>query len=330
MAEGGLTVVDGTQLRSVDLSLPESIDSTITGAFVIELAYSVASSALFGITLPENLKLSALKRLDFDFDADSFRSTELDRELASSKVKDFVTAIADQLKDDPLVVAILDGNILQLFLEDEDDFAMIAENLFTDLDTKDKGKISKNEIRGALVHMGVEMGVPPFSEFPLLNDILKKHGAEGEEELGQAQFAEVLHPILKELSAALAEKPVAIIQKINVANGSKLKQILANEKHLNDVAEKILKENKDGQDRTEIMREFLVKNCKEMGLPPFKKDDEVVVLLYDEVFADTMKGSSSSSSETSEKDELLVVLKEILEKFAEQLEASPVFYDLVN
>lgn len=65
--------------------------------------------------------------------------------------------------DDPLVVAILDGKILQLFLEDEDDFAMIAENLFTDLDTKDKGKISKNEIRGALVHMGVEMGVPPFS-----------------------------------------------------------------------------------------------------------------------------------------------------------------------
>lgn len=107
-------------------------------------------------------------------------------------------------------------------------------------------------------------------------------------------------------------------------------QILANEKHLNDVAEKILKENKDGQDRTEIMREFLVKNCKEMGLPPFKKDDEVVVLLYNEVFAGTMKGSSSSSSEKLEKDELLVVLKEILEKFAEQLEASPVFYDLVN
>ena len=105
-------------------------------------------------------------------------------------------------------------------------------------------------------------------------------------------------------------------------------QILANEKHLNDIAEKILKEKKDGQDRTEIMREFLVKNCKEMGLPPFKKDDEVVVLLYDDVFADTMKGSSSS--EALEKDELVVVLKEKLEKFAEQLEASPVFYDLDN
>ena len=48
-------------------------------------------------------------------------------------------------------------------MDDEDDFAMIAEDLFTDLDAEDKGKISKNEIRNALVHMGVEMGVPPFS-----------------------------------------------------------------------------------------------------------------------------------------------------------------------
>lgn len=65
--------------------------------------------------------------------------------------------------DDPLVIATLNGNILRLFLEDEDDFAMISENLFTDLDAEDKGKISKGEIRNALVHMGVEMGVPPFS-----------------------------------------------------------------------------------------------------------------------------------------------------------------------
>lgn len=65
--------------------------------------------------------------------------------------------------DDPLVISILDGNTIRLFLEDEDDFAMLAENLFTDLDAEDKGKINKSEIRSALVHMGVEMGVPPIS-----------------------------------------------------------------------------------------------------------------------------------------------------------------------
>lgn len=65
--------------------------------------------------------------------------------------------------EDPLVVSILDGNTLRVFLDDEDDFAMIAENLFTDLDTEDKGKIRKSEIQNALVHMGFEMGVPPLS-----------------------------------------------------------------------------------------------------------------------------------------------------------------------
>ena len=65
--------------------------------------------------------------------------------------------------ENPLIVSVLDGSILRLFLEDEDDFAMLAENLFTDLDVEDKGKISKSEIRNALVQMGVDMGVPPLS-----------------------------------------------------------------------------------------------------------------------------------------------------------------------
>ena len=57
----------------------------------------------------------------------------------------------------------MDGNTLRLFLADEDDFAMLAENLFTDLDIEDTGKISKSKIRNALLHMGVDMGIPPFS-----------------------------------------------------------------------------------------------------------------------------------------------------------------------
>lgn len=65
------------------------------------------------------------------------------------------------ISDDPIVVAILDGRTLQMFLEDEDDFAMLAENLFTELDTEDRGKIARDEIQGALANMGVESGVPP-------------------------------------------------------------------------------------------------------------------------------------------------------------------------
>lgn len=65
--------------------------------------------------------------------------------------------------DDPLVVSILNGSTLRLYLEDEDDFALLAESLFTDLDVEDKGKIMKKEIQAALDHMGVEMGIPPPS-----------------------------------------------------------------------------------------------------------------------------------------------------------------------
>lgn len=71
--------------------------------------------------------------------------------------------------DDPIVISILDGNTIRLFLEDEDDFAMLAENLFTDLDAEDVGKLNKSVIQSALLHMGVEMGVPPVSGYFLIH-----------------------------------------------------------------------------------------------------------------------------------------------------------------
>ncbi|KAJ9185845.1 hypothetical protein P3X46_005432 [Hevea brasiliensis] len=326
MSEGGMTVLDGTHLRSLQVSLPDS-DVTLTGAQVLDFAESKASDSLFGLSLPQCLKSSALHRVNVDDDI-SFRRSELTREAATSKLNDYLTAIADELKDNPLVVSILDGNTLRLFLEDEDDFAMLAENIFTDLDTKDKGKISKGELRNALVHMGVEMGIPPFEEFPLLNDILKKHGAEGEEELGQSQFAELLQPILQEVADSLAQKHVAFIHNIKIVNGSKLRKLLTDEKQLNNVTEKILQEKrskKDDQKNTEIIRGFLEQKGKELGLPP-SEANEAVILLYDAVFADVESGKCAAESEDVFRD----LVKEILEKFAEQLEANPVYCDLDN
>ncbi|CAH8298902.1 unnamed protein product [Eruca vesicaria subsp. sativa] len=46
--------------------------------------------------------------------------------------------------DTPIVVSTLDGSTLKLFLEDEDDFAVSAENVFTKLDEEDKGKLPKS------------------------------------------------------------------------------------------------------------------------------------------------------------------------------------------
>ncbi|KAK9919559.1 hypothetical protein M0R45_028148 [Rubus argutus] len=319
MSDGALTVLDGTHLRAVDLSLPEADVSSLTGAQVLDLADSKASSSLFGLSLPQGLKSSALKRVNVQDDG-VFRSAELDREQALKLTKDYITAIADELKDDPLVISILDGNTIRLFLEDEDDFAMLAENLFTDLDAEDKGKINKSEIRSALVHMGVEMGVPPISEYPPLSDILTKHEAHGEE-LGQAQFAELLQPVLHELAEALGKKHVVFIQNIKIVNGSKLRKLLADDKQLNNVVEKILQGKKDGLGSAEVIRSFLEKNGLELGLPP-SEGNEPVALLYDLVFADFEEGAPEEGE-----DSFGNLVKKILEKLADQLETSPVFHD---
>lgn len=61
------------------------------------------------------------------------------------------------------MVAVLDGSVITTLLEDEDEFAMLAENLFTELDTDESGKLSKKELRPAIVQLGVEQGVPPVT-----------------------------------------------------------------------------------------------------------------------------------------------------------------------
>ncbi|XP_030534777.1 uncharacterized protein LOC115743917 [Rhodamnia argentea] len=320
---GGFAVLDGSQLGDIDLSLPDHPASALTGAQVIELAESKVSDRLYGLSLPETIRSGALGRVGC-VDGASFQGAKLDGDQAVEKLKEYVAAIADQLKDDPIVVSILDGSALRLYLEDEDDFAMLAENLFTELDTEDTGKIKKSEIRRALDHMGVDMGVPPPSELPLLGDILKKHGAEGEEEVGQAQFAEVLQPVLHELADTLAEKHIVVTHNVKVVNGSKIRKFLDNEKQLENVTEKVLEGNHE-QSCVETVRKYLEKNGTDMGLPPL--DIEEAVALYNAVF---YSAAYNKSVLEWRKEEIREIVKEILGKFAEQLESDPVFIDLGN
>ncbi|XP_038891233.1 uncharacterized protein LOC120080587 [Benincasa hispida] len=326
MSEGAITVLDGTQLRDIDLSPPFS-DGAVTGAQVLDLADSTVSSSLFGIALPGTLRSSTLNTIGLH-DIVAFRQSQLTPERASEILKDYVSAIADGLRDDPLLVSILDGNTLHIFLDDEDDFAMLAETLFTDLDTEDKGKIKKSEIKNALIHMGVETGVPPLSEYPLLSDILQKHEVESSNELGQAQFAEVLQAVLQELADTLAKKPYVFIQNIKITNGAQIKKLLADEKQFNDVIEKLWQwqgthKEEDGVTTLQKIRNYFEKEWKELGLPPTEAN-EAVVLLYDAIFADIAKEKCGSISDKNQFEKLA---QEILEIFVEQLEVSPVYYD---
>ncbi|KAF5739537.1 Calcium-binding EF hand family protein [Tripterygium wilfordii] len=101
----------------------------------------------------------------------------------------------------------------------------------------------------------------------------------GEEELGQAQFAELLQPILQEIADALAENHVVAIQNIKVVDGSCAKKLLEDEKQMNDVMDKILQEKrgkKEHEGSAQIIRGFLEKHSKELGLPPPSEGNEAV------------------------------------------------------
>lgn len=314
-------MLDGTTLRDIELRLPNT-DAAVTGAHLLTIAETETSSSLGGVSLPETVKSNALKRINID------AAVDLDRNEAESKLKEYVIAVADELKEDPIVVSVLDGSSLRLFLEDEDDFAMLAENLFTDLDVADKGKIKKSEIRKALVHMGVDLGVPPFSEYPLLEDILKKHRAEGEEELGQAQFAESLQPVLQDLADALAEKNVVVTQNIKISNGSKMRKILADKEQLKNVIDKVLvtTDDKDERGSRKAIRHFFEKNGPLLGVPVLEASDAVTVL-YDQVFSEVPDEKPAGGLD---RDNVAVHVKDIFEKLAEQLEVNPIFHGLDN
>ncbi|CAN7023874.1 unnamed protein product [Brassica oleracea var. botrytis] len=319
MSNAGVTIFDGAVLRSTDLSLPE-LEHGVTGAQLLEISESKVSESLSGLSLPPHIKDAAISRVSAGYDV-SFRITEFNREQASEKLGVFVSAVADALTDTPVVVSILDGSTLKLILEDEDDVAMLAENLFTDLDEEDKGKLPKRQIRKALSLMGAEMGVPPLSDFPILDNIIKKHDADGDEELGQAQFAELLQPILQEIADVLHEKPITIVQNVEIFNGSKLRKILADEKTLKCLVEKMVRDN---QRRADLIKNLMIENGKELGLPPLSSENESVALLYETIQSQLTKRDKETSDASTE-EEFMDALKDILGRFAELLESTPVY-----
>ncbi|VVB15305.1 unnamed protein product [Arabis nemorensis] len=324
MSNAGLTIFDGAVLRSIDLNIPE-LKHGVTGARLLEISESKVSESLSGLSLPPHIIEAAISRVTAGDDV-NFRLTELNRQQASEKLGVFVSAVADALRDTPIVVSILDGSTLKLFLEDEDDFAMLAENLFTDLDEEDKGKLCKSEIRKALSHMGVEMGVPPLSEFPIFDDIIKKHDADGNEELGQAQFAELLQPVLQEIADILHEKPITIVQNVEIFTGSRLRKILADEDKLKCLVENMILDVSDGKDNqgwADLIKTLIEKNGKELGLPPLTSDDEPVALLYETIFSEVNNREKETTNPS--KDGFIDALKDILRKLEESLEATPVY-----
>lgn len=103
-------------------------------------------------------------------------------------------------------------------------------------------------------------------------------------------------------------------------------QTLENQKLFNEVLEKLFLEWKtytNGQEDKEL-RGFLEVKGLEFGLPS-SESSEAVALLYDQIFSEINKDKITGDLE---RDAFQVIVKDILEKIAQQLEEDPIFIDL--
>ena len=89
---------------------------------------------------------------------------------------------------------------------------------------------------------------------------------------------------------------------------------MGDKQQLNNVLEKI---SLDGPGNTKLVRDFLKKNGKDLGLPIAEANQSI----YDEVF---LAVGHEKNDKKLENDEFETLVKEILEKFADELEVNPV------
>jgi hypothetical protein len=99
-----------------------------------------------------------------------------------------------------------------------------------------------------------------------------------------------------------------------------ISQILADEKTLKCLVEKTILEESNGKESQGWLRTLIIKNGKELGLPPLSSENEQVALLYE-----TIISQLNNKENASTKEEFMDALKDILKKFEELLETTPVF-----
>jgi Ca2+-binding EF-hand superfamily protein len=333
--EGGIHVLDGSGIReglaNGNVIAKERFAQSdeggkghLTTAELRRAAEAEAAALLLGARIQSQI-------LDRAFDTavvDQGSEQEVDEQAFAAVLENYLLAIADSLDDEPLLVSVLDGTAIKMLLEDEDEFAMLAETLFTELDTDDSGKLSRNELRPAILQLGIEQGVPPAAATPeadeLLTKLLTKYG-QGSEELGQAQFASLLQEVLQDMADSLTQHPITVVRDARLLDGSHLLKVLADENAFLEMTELMFSEldvNKDGKLNKSEVRTMFENQGTQWGLPP--GNEPAAEQVYDEVF----KVIDTDQSGELDKTEFKVLAKVILENLAEELRMNPILVDI--
>lgn len=333
--EGSVRVLDGSQIQAALPSIAEKapkkfkeIDVAgkgfVTPADVKSSAISEATVLLLGSQVSAGVFDQVFKGIYLT------EQESLDQEAFAKSLHDYLLAIASALQDQPIVLSVLDGSTIKALLDDEDEFAMLAESLFEELDTDESGKLNRSELGPAVMQLGLEQGVPPPAAQPeadeLITKLLAKYAEDGQQELGQAQFAALLQTVLQDLAESLEKQPIFIIRDVKILNGSHLRKMLGDEKLLAEVADTLfqeLDENKDGKLNTAEIRPLFESQGSQWGLPS-PEESEAVNELYGEVF----KEVDTDHSGEVDKSEFQSLAKTLFEGFAEQLRLEPIMVNV--
>lgn len=81
---------------------------------------------------------------------------------------------------------------------------------------------------------------------------------------------------------------------------------------------------KDKQERADLIKSLIIKNGKEFGLPPLSSDNESVALLYETIFSQ-LDNKEKETNNASKEEKFMDALKDVLKKFEELLETTPVY-----
>ena len=117
-----------------------------------------------------------------------------------------------------------------------------------------------------------------------------------------------------------------MIGKINIRDLIDKLQLLEEEMIL-DVLRNVLYQLSSNSEEdvsfADVVKTFFEMNATTYGIPPYDANDESLVLLFDSVFSDN---DFQKRAMDLSKDEVGDLGKKVLEKFAQELEANPLFY----
>ncbi|CAO2838142.1 unnamed protein product [Amaranthus hypochondriacus] len=324
LGRDGLIVIDGSELSGANTSIAEDVIAKgMSPEQFFELAFSRVSEFLYGLEVPPSSPM-----LNFGFQ-DLYNFRQLLEQDPQRLLQDYINVLSERLKASPLVVTILDGSMIYKYLENEEDYASLVDELFTQLDSDREDLVKKTHMSAAILFFGFKIHISrSFADSPMIDDLMKKHGVdEGDEKLDKQQFSELLKPILQDIADTLALNHVTVETTFTLSNGGITKQLLEEEMFL-DVFRNVLYQQSSSSEEDEsfadVVNTFFERNTSATyGIPPYDADDEFVVLLYDSVFSDN---DFKKKAMDLNKDEVGDLAKKVLEKFAQELEANPLFY----